>query len=458
MGLVFAVLGTVVWVGVGLSVQSGAGTGALSLFLAVVLGFLALLGVSWRSRASESLAGRWQWWMVGGLVCARVAGLIAAAAGLQTWVTIAATVELAGAAWLVTSAPSGRGVSPVLVLEVLLALLFAMLASLHGSGVAWMLMGFMALVRLLATADLARGNLFLAVFVVLLADAVQGRPALGGLGDAQSIGATLAPAWPLFVLSWAVALGLPRRVRRWRLLPELARRLCRGIPMLVALAIASCGLLLWQHGHVSTIVASVLALVLCAMHQTLRVRDERRFEIAPDGMSAAVVLAREAVRLHLQRILGERGRSDSTCTVLMVDVDRFTAFNLRYGTETGDEVLERVGDTLQSSLMRAGDQVARWREDCFLVVLPNTSAAHAPVVAQRLLRAVQDLGIGHAATDSGVVTVSIGVASRPAWRRQRVGPLLRDADAALQRAKGDGRNRWESDVAPVASAARAVAS
>jgi diguanylate cyclase (GGDEF)-like protein len=176
-------------------------------------------------------------------------------------------------------------------------------------------------------------------------------------------------------------------------------------------------------------------------------RQDRWLERAP--RDAGDALARFfQVRAHLRRVLGEEGRSDSSCAVLMVDVDRFAGFNQRYGRPSGNHVLDRIGAVIQANLMRSGDQVARWRGDRFLVVLPNTAALDAPIVARRLLEAVQALGIGHTGTPSGVVTVSIGIASRPAWRRQHARRLLRDADAALQRAKGDGRNRWDSDVLP----------
>lgn len=445
LGLVFAVLATVVWVGVGSSAQSGAEMRALSLFNLAVLGFLVLLAVGWRARGSDSFSGRWQWWLVGGVVVARVLGAAAASVGVPWGAALVSGIGLAAAAWLVTSAPSGRRFTWVQALEVALSLLFGILACVHGSRIAWVLVVAMATVRLLATAHRERSHLYLAVLAPLVVDAAFGTFDVQAMRSPDSSWHTVLPGLPLLAMAWAIAWGLPRRARGWWSLPYLARRVCRRIPVLMALAVASCGLLLWQSGSPTAVIAAAGAVVLCVAHVLLLKRQDRRFERAPRGPGETATRFRQ-VRAHLRSVLGEEGRSDSSCTVLMVDVDRFAAFNQRYGRDIGDHVLVRVGAVIQANLMRAGDQVARWHGDGFLVVLPNTPAIDAPIVARRLLAAVQGLGIGHVGTPSGVVTVSIGVASRPAWRRQRAGRLLRDADAALQRAKGDGRNRWDSEV------------
>ncbi|KLD78031.1 hypothetical protein Y886_12470, partial [Xanthomonas hyacinthi DSM 19077] len=75
----------------------------------------------------------------------------------------------------------------------------------------------------------------------------------------------------------------------------------------------------------------------------------------------------------------------------------------------------------------------------FAVVLPDTVADAAYAIAQRLLAAIEQRQIPHPASPLGVVTVSIGIATHPASAEAAI-DLLHHADAALYRAKRNGRN------------------
>ncbi len=126
----------------------------------------------------------------------------------------------------------------------------------------------------------------------------------------------------------------------------------------------------------------------------------------------------------------------------MVDVDDFKAFNDCYGHVIGDDCLKRVAAMLRASLRRTSDQVARIGGEEFVVVLPQTSAEDARLMAERMRIAVLNLRIPHAGSPTEhVVTISAGVngSSAPATAAE----MLSGADRALYRAKSLGRNRVE---------------
>jgi diguanylate cyclase (GGDEF)-like protein/PAS domain S-box-containing protein len=137
-------------------------------------------------------------------------------------------------------------------------------------------------------------------------------------------------------------------------------------------------------------------------------------------------------------------RMRSTLSVILIDVDRFKAYNDAYGHQAGDETLRSVARALAGVVGRAGDLVARYGGEEFVLLLPQTGADAALAIAEKARIVVEQLGIVHAANNpKGVVTVSAGVASMtPATvAGDRSARLIEAADAALYRAKDSGRNR-----------------
>ncbi|MGI4794905.1 MAG: sensor domain-containing diguanylate cyclase [Janthinobacterium lividum] len=143
----------------------------------------------------------------------------------------------------------------------------------------------------------------------------------------------------------------------------------------------------------------------------------------------------------LERELRRTERDNGELAMLLIDVDHFKSFNDHYGHLAGDEALRVVGRALTIAARRPADLAARYGGEEFALVLPSTELFGAISVAEVLREAVMRAQVPHAASATGFLTVSIGVASvRPC--QQPLGPaaLIARADEALYAAKHAGRN------------------
>ncbi len=154
---------------------------------------------------------------------------------------------------------------------------------------------------------------------------------------------------------------------------------------------------------------------------------------------------------RLQQEIERAERYGRPLSVVMADLDHFKSFNDAFGHPRGDGLLIAVARTLRH-LSRASDILARYGGEEFTLVLPETSAADAHVLAERVRQCVAALDTGGSSVGPPAgaptadprssrtqVTLSLGVAS---WsQRDSKETLIEAADAALYRAKHAGRNR-----------------
>ncbi|MFK3651558.1 diguanylate cyclase [Lysobacter enzymogenes] len=134
-------------------------------------------------------------------------------------------------------------------------------------------------------------------------------------------------------------------------------------------------------------------------------------------------------------------REGTEFSVLMLDVDNFKLYNDYYGHLAGDEVLKEVAGVMRQTLQRPADLAARYGGEEFTVVLPSTPASGALLIAEQLCSAVRALALPNPAAPSGIVTVSVGVATAAPAHRESYAPLLRVADMALYEAKRAGKDQ-----------------
>ncbi|HEY3599630.1 MAG TPA: PleD family two-component system response regulator [Paraburkholderia sp.] len=134
-------------------------------------------------------------------------------------------------------------------------------------------------------------------------------------------------------------------------------------------------------------------------------------------------------------------REQSEMSMLMIDVDSFKQYNDSYGHVAGDEVLKRIALTVEGCLGRAGDLAARYGGEEFVVVLPGTSSAGARLLAEKIRLEVEGLGLPHGNSPTGRhVTISIGGATLVPAPESPMTSIVEAADAALYRAKRNGKN------------------
>lgn len=158
-----------------------------------------------------------------------------------------------------------------------------------------------------------------------------------------------------------------------------------------------------------------------------------------DGLTGILNRRRflELAALELERAR----RHGQPLALLMVDLDHFKSVNDAHGHAGGDAVLQGFVRTAMT-LMRSSDLFGRVGGEEFAVLLPQTDLAGAASVAQRLAAMVRANPVP-LATGSVSYSVSVGVAARTAEadRDVSVESLMLDADTALYRAKGQGRDR-----------------
>lgn len=131
-------------------------------------------------------------------------------------------------------------------------------------------------------------------------------------------------------------------------------------------------------------------------------------------------------------------RYGQTLSLIITDVDNFKMINERYGFQAGDAVLKSVAQIIRASC-RESDLPARYSGEEFGIILPATSKEGAAAMAEKLRRKVSSTGInGYDFT----VTISLGISVLTPEDAYSPSTMIYNSDAALNRAKEDGMNRF----------------
>ena len=174
--------------------------------------------------------------------------------------------------------------------------------------------------------------------------------------------------------------------------------------------------------------------------EALAIANQRLEQLnASDGLTGLanrrhfdVVLRREWLRACLVK---------ASLGLVFIDIDHFKAYNDHYGHVGGDRCLRAVALALQGSVRQDVDLAARYGGEEFALILPGADLALATTLAARARAAVLSLLEPHLASSFAFVTVSAGVAATVPVNDSGHERLIETADAALYRAKRQGRNR-----------------
>lgn len=173
----------------------------------------------------------------------------------------------------------------------------------------------------------------------------------------------------------------------------------------------------------------------------LRLRERLRNLAMADALTG--LANRRQLDAVLEAQLADAERQDKPFSCLMIDVDYFKRFNDDYGHDAGDAVLRAVGTTLRTVTRESG-LAFRYGGEEFTLLMPGLDSARARARAEDLRSRIEDLRVVHEGKEVGVITVSIGLASTP--DHCLAARVVQAADAALLRAKANGRNRVEIAV------------
>lgn len=173
---------------------------------------------------------------------------------------------------------------------------------------------------------------------------------------------------------------------------------------------------------------------LVAIQRTEQMSRDREFQALHDPLTG--LPNRALLNDRLQGALDRSGRSDGTVVVIMLDLDEFKVVNDGLGHDAGDVLLVAVARRI-SGAIRRGDTLARFGGDEFAIVSEAVPDRDVPVLAERILDSLS-APFAYAGREV-TVTASVGVAV--ATDSASAQTMLRDADAAMYRAKATGRDR-----------------
>ncbi|MGH7266613.1 MAG: diguanylate cyclase [Candidatus Rokuibacteriota bacterium] len=180
-------------------------------------------------------------------------------------------------------------------------------------------------------------------------------------------------------------------------------------------------------------VAEHIALALA----NLRLQETLRSQAIRDPLTG--LFNRRYMEESLEREVRRSARSGGPLGIIMLDIDHFKAFNDAHGHPAGDALLAALGTFLRAHV-RAEDIACRYGGEEFTLILPDASLEATRERAQEVRDRVTKLEIPYRGGSLPSITVSLGVAGFP--QHGAVGQdVLMAADAALYRAKHDGRDR-----------------
>jgi diguanylate cyclase (GGDEF)-like protein len=188
---------------------------------------------------------------------------------------------------------------------------------------------------------------------------------------------------------------------------------------------------------VGVLVLSLAFILLVAENLQLRLEETSR----SDGLTG--VRNRLSLLGTLKIVLSQSSRSRMPVTVMAVSIDHLAELDRKFGRHSGDKVLSHTAQMLVNNLRRH-DRIGRFDADTFLLVLPDTPALGAHVVAQKLLKATanQTVGVGSKSKPSTTTfTLSIGNLIATPSHRDEAALMASMAIRGMRQARDAGGNQ-----------------
>ena len=222
-----------------------------------------------------------------------------------------------------------------------------------------------------------------------------------------------------------------------------------GYPLVFSVALPSREIYedwYWRAGLIGllgvSLAGTVLGLALIALRQ-MRARDRQEAELREAASTDPLtgLNNRRAFDLRAGHEWARYQRSGAAFSVMLMDIDKFKAYNDHYGHPAGDAALRTVAGVIADWSRRPADCAARFGGEEFVVLLGDSGEADALELAEHIRASLQALAVPHEHGPLGVLTLSIGVASTSRFQPDSWAELLQCADSALYQAKNGGRNR-----------------
>lgn len=166
-------------------------------------------------------------------------------------------------------------------------------------------------------------------------------------------------------------------------------------------------------------------------------RDQLREQAVRDALTG--LFNRRYLESSLERELSRAKRLNTSVGVILLDIDHFKQYNTIYGLSGGDAALRAMGDFLKRAV-RSEDIACRYGGEEFTLILPGASLEQTLQRAEEVREGIKQLQVEYNGQWFGTITASLGVSSFPEYGLT-VNDVLAAADAALGRAKSQGRDR-----------------
>ena len=167
-----------------------------------------------------------------------------------------------------------------------------------------------------------------------------------------------------------------------------------------------------------------------------------KLESVVDYDALTGIINRRSFDKRLKQSMKSLSRSGGMLSLLLVDIDCFKQYNDTYGHLEGDKCLTIVAELLANSVAREDDIAARYGGEEFAIVLPNTNADGARLVAEKIHKNIRKCAIPHeTSTVADHITVSIGITTGSVDHTLRGSDFIKRADEMLYQSKQKGRNQ-----------------